>query len=186
METLEQSYIFCGDYSNLNDPIEGFFSLGSTVQVPAEQAIKAISDMIGVGSFCEAHDNELMWAHYADQFRGICIAYDFRRLISELPDDVYFARMHYAERFPVIGDLRREPEILARRVLSYKNYRWVYEREWRMLGPKGPIAYKTRKSIRRVYLGPRITTRIAGRRREVRGHEHPGHRHDARRLLDQS
>jgi DUF2971 family protein len=156
IETLDKSYIFCGVYSNLNDPMEGFFNLASKAQVLVEQAIKGISDTIGVGSFCEAHDNELMWAHYADQFRGICIAYDFRRLISELPDDVYFARMHYAERFPVIGESRREPDILAMRVLSYKNYRWAYEREWRMFGPKGPIAYKTRKSIRCVYLGPRI------------------------------
>ena len=52
----------------------------------------------------------------------------------------------------------QDPEILARRVLSYKNYRWVYEREWRMFGPKGQIRYKTRKSIRRVYLGHRVTT----------------------------
>jgi len=155
IETIAKSYIYCGAYANLNDPMEGFFNLASKAQAVVERAIKDMSAKIGVGSFCEACDNELMWAHYADQFRGICIAYDFRRLISELPDDVYFTRMHYAERFPVIGESRREPDILAMRVLSYKNYRWAYEREWRMFGVKGPIAYKTRKSIRCVYVGPR-------------------------------
>jgi hypothetical protein len=161
LETLQQSYIYCGDYSKLNDPMEGIFDLGSTLAETqasrsVKQAISALTADVGIGSFCEAPDNELMWAHYADQFKGICIAYNFRQLLSELPDDVYFTRMNYAERMPIVGVSRQDPEVLALRVLSYKNYRWVYEREWRMFGPKGAIHYKTAKSLRRVYLGHRV------------------------------
>ena len=161
METLQQSYIYCGDYSQLNDPMEGIFDLGNTLAETrasrsVKRAITAVTAHVGIGSFCEAHDNELMWAHYADQFRGICIAYNFRQLLGELPDDVHFTRMNYAERMPVVGVSRQDPEVLARRVLSYKNYRWVYEREWRMFGPKGQIRYKTTQTVRRVYLGHRV------------------------------
>ena len=162
METLEQSYIYCGEYSKLNDPMEGFFELSGTLaKTPTSRSVRqAIADMtasVGISSFCEAHANELMWAHYADQFRGICIAYNFRRLLVELPDDVYFTRMHYTERIPVVGVSRQEPDNLAKRVLSYKNYRWGYEREWRMFGPKGKVPYTTREAIRHVYLGYRAT-----------------------------
>ena len=165
LETLQQNYIYCGDYSKLNDPMEGIFDLGSTLAETqasrsVKQAISALTADVGIGSFCEAHDNELMWAHYADQFKGICIAYNFRQLLSELPDDVYFTRMNYAERMPIVGVSRQDPEVLALRVLSYKNYRWVYEREWRMFGPKGPIYYKTAKSLRRVYLGHRVPAAV--------------------------
>ena len=140
--------------------MEGFFGLGSALaETPTSGSVRqAIVDMtasIGIGSFCEAYDNELMWAHYADQFRGICIAYNFRELLGELPDDVHFTRLYYTERIPVVGISRQEPENLAKRVLSYKNHRWAYEREWRMFAPKGVVPYKTRKSIRHVYLGYR-------------------------------
>jgi hypothetical protein len=171
--TIEQNYIYCGGYAALNDPMEGFFGQDGAFARTREgrrikRAIDAVTPNIGIGSFCEAHDNELMWAHYADQFRGICIAYDFRRLIAELADDVYFARMNYAERLPIVGLSRREPEILAMRVLSYKNHRWGYEREWRMFAPTvGAIHYKSRKAIRRVHLGHRVG-QPAGRRLRAR------------------
>lgn len=161
VETIAQNYIYCGAFSNLNDPMEGVFDLGGTFARTragrdARKAIDAMSARIGIGSFCEAPDNELMWAHYADQFRGMCIAYNFRQLLVELPDDVHFARMNYAERIPVLGLSRREPDILAMRVLSYKNHRWVYEREWRMFAPLGKAHYRSRKAIRRIYLGHRV------------------------------
>jgi hypothetical protein len=79
--------------------------------------------------------------------------------------------MHYTERMPVVGISRQEPDNLAKRVLSYKNYRWGYEREWRMFGPLGKIYYKTQASIRHVYLGPRATeaerTKVETRLRAV-------------------
>jgi hypothetical protein len=56
-----------------------------------------------------------MSEHYADQFGGICIAYSLERLLRNLPDNVSFVRMYADE--------------LAKMVLSYKNYRWFYERE---------------------------------------------------------
>ena len=84
----------------------------------------------------------------------------------ELPDDVYFTRLYYTEKIPVVGISRQEPENLAKRVLSYKNHRWAYEREWRMFAPKGEVHYKSRKSIRHVYLGYRAAD---DERKEVEG-----------------
>lgn len=163
IEALKEKYIYCGEYFNLNDPMEGLFDLSRRLAAtPTSRAIKkAIVDMsadVGIGSFCEANDSELMWAHYANQFKGICISYDFRRLIAELPDDAFFTRMHYTERVPTVGISKRDPDFLAKRVLSYKNYRWGYEREWRIFAPKGKVPYTSHKSVRRVYLGARISS----------------------------
>ena len=158
---LESTSIYCGDYSKLNDPMEGFFDISRLVKASAtskkiEAAIKSESADVGISSFSETQDNELMWAHYANQFTGICIAYNFPRLRRELPTDVYFSRMHYTEKIPIVGITRKKPDALAKRVLSYKNHRWLYEREWRMFGPKGLVKYKSHSCIRRVYLGFRI------------------------------
>lgn len=98
-----------------------------------------------------------MWAHYADQFRGICIAYTFSKLLRYMAPEVSFVRMFYNETEPTIHRTHKEPDHLAKMVLSYKNYRWLYEREWRMFAPLGRAYYRNTASVTSVYLGSRIT-----------------------------
>ena len=43
-----------------------------------------------------------MWAHYADQFRGMCVKYRLRRLLNGLPDKISVTRMMYLEVEPVL------------------------------------------------------------------------------------
>jgi hypothetical protein len=49
-------------------------------------------------------------------------------------------------------------------VLSYKNYRWLYEREWRMFEPPGKARYGDKACVSRIYLGSRID---AGKRNKI-------------------
>jgi hypothetical protein len=117
-------------------------------------------------SFGEVHDHELMWAHYADKYSGICIAYSFSKLLDNLDDDISFVRMYYNEMVPIVRHNRQEPEDTAKMVLSYKNYRWLYEREWRMFAPQGKADYGNKSCITHVYLGSRVDT--AKRARMIR------------------
>jgi len=110
------------------------------------------------------HDHELMWAHYADQYRGICIAYSFAKLLDSLGDDVSFVRMYYNEIVPIVRHSRQEPADVAKMVLSYKNYRWLYEREWRMFAPLGKAPYDDKSCVTRLYLGSRIAS---GKRNKI-------------------
>jgi Protein of unknown function (DUF2971) len=73
-------------------------------------------------SFSEVRNHELMWAHYADQFKGICISYSLSKLLKRLARDVSFVRMFYNETMPIVHRSNKEPSQLARMVLSYKNY----------------------------------------------------------------
>ncbi|MBA3448029.1 MAG: DUF2971 domain-containing protein [Pseudaminobacter sp.] len=41
-----------------------------------------------------------MWAHYSDEFAGICVAYRFARLREALSDEVTFSRVSYADKPP--------------------------------------------------------------------------------------
>lgn len=121
------------------------------------QLIVDKKSQIGMCSFSEVRNHELMWAHYTEQFTGICISYGFSKLLSHLPKDVSFARMFYNETEPTVHTTRKEPGDLARMVLSYKNYRWLYEREWRMFAPQGRAYYGDTKCVTGVYLGSRIS-----------------------------
>jgi hypothetical protein len=161
VEAIEGSYLFCAAYRTLNDPMEGLFSSSQHFKESKDyrairESIRDNKSRIGMCSFSEVRNHELMWAHYADQFKGICIAYSLSKLLKELPEDVRFVRMFYNETVPTIHRSNKDPSQLARMVLSYKNYRWLYEREWRMFAPLGEAPYKHAACVARVYLGSRM------------------------------
>lgn len=109
-------------------------------------------------SFSEVRNHELMWAHYADQFSGVCVSYSFSKLQRLLPDNVSFVRMFYDETEPTVHSTRKRHGDLAKMVLSYKNHRWLYEREWRMFAPeRGEVRYRDTACVTTVYLGSRIS-----------------------------
>jgi hypothetical protein len=64
--------------------------------------------------------------------------------------------MYYNEMVPIVRHRRQEPNDVAKMVLSYKNYRWLYEREWRMFSSQGKVDYSDKSCVTRVYLGSRI------------------------------
>src|ERR1700693_5168873 len=161
LEAIEAGYLFCAAYNTLNDPIEGLFSSSKLLRESEDyRAIrKSIRDKksnTGMCSFSEAHNHELMWAHYADEFRGICIAYSLSKLLEALAYDVSLVRMFYNESEPTIRHAAQGPSERARMVLSYKNYRWLYEREWRMFAPLGKSLYHDTQCVTDVYLGCRM------------------------------
>lgn len=162
LEAIEEGYLYCAAFGTLNDPMEGLFSTSRSLrESDSHRAIRAsVRDNkahIGMCSFSEVQNHELMWAHYADQFRGICISYSLSKLLKGLPKEVTFVRMFYNETEPTIHRTSDEPGQLAKMVLSYKNYRWLYEREWRMFAPLGKAYYQDTRCVTRVYLGSRIT-----------------------------
>jgi hypothetical protein len=157
VEAIRRAAVHCAPYSFMNIPMEGFYTSSRRLRESAncksiESLIASNEAMLGICPLSEVHNNELMWAHYADQFRGICIVYRFSSLLSNLGGDIEFIRLTYRENTSTV----KSPEYLAKRVLSCKNYRWLYEREWRMLAVQCLTTYKRVKCVQCVYLGSRI------------------------------
>lgn len=165
INAIESASLHCAAYSDLNDPMEGLYS--STVLQRKSKHFEEIRAIVadkqsahGICSFSEVNNNELMWAHYANEFRGICIGYSFGSLLSRLPDDVEFVRLNYSEKAPTLQTLMG-PVHSARRALSCKSYKWLYEREWRMFARQGLSYYNDVHCVRTVYLGSRIDPKNA-------------------------
>jgi hypothetical protein len=163
MNCIKQAYLYCANFKQMNDPMEGFYSESTLLENTPDielirRAITSGKTKIGMCAFSEVFNHELMWAHYADQFRGICIAYEFYRLRHHLSDGVSFSRIYYNEEVPKVGRKEKSPDIdeITKMILSYKNYRWLYEREWRMFASKGRVDYKEPRCVARVYIGSRV------------------------------
>jgi hypothetical protein len=166
LAAIEEGYIWAAAYNQMNDPMEGTFyarrqGSGDLYFQTILESIREGKQRAGIACFSETPTNELMWAHYADEFRGICIAYDFSDLRESLEENAAFSRLFYTETPPKLDLGKNDLETDVRRVLSSKSHRWGYEREWRMFTPQvGRMAYRNRGTVRTIYFGHRIDTEI--------------------------
>ncbi len=85
-------------------------------------------ESIGVFSASARNDSVLMWSHYADNHRGICLELD----PSAVPPNVQFHRTQYQAKRPVIN-LFRDRREANRLAAGVKSCEWEYEQEWRLV-----------------------------------------------------
>jgi len=162
LHAICEKYVFCTHIKQMNDPMEGshresalFQKFRSYESRVAE--IDVVKDMLGIASFSEVFDHEPMWAHYASNFTGICVAYSFQKLMKQLPDEYEFIRMTYSEKPPILLWSKKGASANAKLALSTKTLRWMNEREWRLVrSSAGKAKYETTNCVTHVYLGSRI------------------------------
>lgn len=125
--------------------------------------VRAAREELGILSLCDAPDNMLLWAHYADEHRGAALEIDVGELtLSEVGSDNVqcLAEVIYSDkRVDYIAE--RMPLWMT---LVYKSGAWAYEREWRLLKSLSTLRKKTgdvfvlelpAKAIRSVVFGAR-------------------------------
>ena len=104
----------------------------------------------GVCCFSSVVDNPLLWSHYGDQHRGLCIGYNRdRNPVPKLHKVEYGGSRVVTTSLIAEAHLVKDPksqELLNRSVLLRKASPWRYEREWRLIGNRGtkdsPLALK--------------------------------------------
>jgi Protein of unknown function (DUF2971) len=162
IDVIRQQYLWLSQYRALNDPMEGFYAASRRVR--ADENYRQVTyDLlnakrnIGICSFSETKENELMWAHYASNYAGICVAYRPIALVAGLPEDTHLVRLAYGSVPPGVSGLEAaDVQGAARKILSHKKSSWVYEREWRVLGQPGRLNIVSNSCAKEVYLGSRI------------------------------
>lgn len=93
--------------------------------------------------FSETKDSILMWSHYANYHKGICISYNFEELQNNFKSknffELYYKKHDFNELFPVYYT-KNFPKIDASNTLKtltqaiFTKYKdWEYEKEWRIL-----------------------------------------------------
>jgi hypothetical protein len=100
-----------------------------------------------------------MWSHYTNNYSGICVGYSPQNLMDGLPDTAHLVRVAYGTKPPDINakDAANSNKA-AIKVLSHKKASWLYEREWRVLGPIHHVNIKTKACLREVRLGMNVNS----------------------------
>ena len=172
LDAIRDGYVFCPTIDRLNDPMEGSHRESSMLRETPNLArtieeVRNARSQLGVASFSETYRHEPMWAYYAGNFEGMCVAYSLRQLLKALPPDHDFVRMSYSEKPPMLLRGGRSADQRARLVLSAKTVRWASEREWRLISPgTGPARYGPAACVTRIYLGARAE-RLADRIEDI-------------------
>lgn len=97
-----------------------------------ERASAESAEQTGVYCLSELADNVLMWSHYADNHKGICLRFDIGR--SPVCDIHGAVDVIYQPERPHLPILRTDDdEFSAFNALRVKADFWAYEKEWRIL-----------------------------------------------------
>ena len=145
--------LFCADWKNLNDPMEGMFAYSTSSN---SQQVKRVVKGIGnekrrykVCSLSADFQSHLLWSHYAGGFDGLAIEVD---LPDQHPD---IRRVEYRGVFAFLDiDSVVDEDEAARRILFSKYQEWNYEQEIRVLSNE-PF-FELNRPIRRVIAGHRM------------------------------
>lgn len=117
------------------------------------QAAKKIVRKKGLACFLSNCDNLLMWAHYADAHKGVCLKFDV------LDDTTFFSpakAVRYTQEYPEYDYLDDKNEFVNEMFFTKSN-EWRYEGEVRVLkNQKGNYSFNP-KALKEVILGCKIT-----------------------------
>lgn len=130
------------DFENMED------KLIDMIQEINNRIFQLIDDKFGVIALTYLDNDPLMWSHYADSHRGMCIEYDFEEYLLETEDvkSLIFPIEYSKERVSIDENILDQVDIrdfdgkgkeditkLFVRGLFTKNIAWKIEKEWRSI-----------------------------------------------------
>ncbi len=136
LNAIRKNHLWCSQFVQLNDPMEGIFGMTPTAarapdgpQIPQE--VQSVMRQMGVCCFSDTYENDLMWIHYAGEYRGICVEYSAHDLDDGLTE-VCAVRVQYDIQVPILRATEAsDHQQAAIKALSSKKSDLYYEREWR-------------------------------------------------------
>ena len=150
--------------------IESFIKESASMQkepyreATLESILKAIDNTIGILCLTENPNNLLMWAHYADSHKGLCIEFDeknkfFDQRNKENEFRNYLRKVSYSQNRPevVLFDAvakNNDLESWITQIFWTKCQDWEYEKEWRIIKTLNESKNIKEKDGEKIYLFP--------------------------------
>lgn len=121
-----------------------------------------IGQLCGVLSLSRRNDDPLMWAHYGDSCKGMCIGieFDFDELVRS---DFIPLWVDYKEELPLLSPAdffdRQHAAVMDMLQTFYatKHVSWKHEAEFRLVSKTGDIALNVPGRITEVILGEKVS-----------------------------
>lgn len=124
-----------------------------------EQLREAWGEWLAASAVCcfsEVSDHPLMWGHYADSHKGVCLVFDE---FADLRGGWFAFPVAYSESRPRVNLTQLNDPDVAVAALCLKSDHWCYEREQRMIGWHEAAGYRKfpQQALKGIILGAKIT-----------------------------
>jgi hypothetical protein len=135
VDIIVNSRLYAASYDKMNDPMEGGYSFPKTY---SDEQIKELEAVIAEQKFCSlsaSNNIDLMWAHYANGNRGICIGVTLKE--TRRAGEAYW--VNYDGPPNLIHNCDQNTQDRARKILRHKSDCWDYEEEVRVFSNYGHL-----------------------------------------------
>jgi len=120
---------------------QGAYLLNIVEQVPANEAAAILEPLVvdtfrtktALYSVSAIPDDVLMWSHYSDSHKGVCLEFD----ANVDPPWLTAFPVSYSETIPTLNFYTDNEIERVRAVMLTKAQRWKYEAEWRCVDVNG-------------------------------------------------
>jgi len=125
-------------YSNENEDLEPYNYKKYRYQQAIQEEIVSVFRK-GVWCLSSKYDSPLMWSHYANNHKGICIEYDMSDVDDGVAKKIIYGgsrnlKVSLIEQWLDTGKMPNEIEDVC---MLTKSRDWRYESEWRLFGKIG-------------------------------------------------
>lgn len=162
----------CNNTSD-RDPVWLFYqksSIAESCKSSVEDMLKLIKDTAKVCCFnrdwgeTKAFHNKLMWSHYANGLRGMCLEFDSTQLDSSLESlnnseiqggVVNYSGLTKLDALKLMLDYAKNKNHGVASVLLQKCKEWEYEQEHRLVSTKNQMMYN-KESIKTIFIGQKM------------------------------
>lgn len=133
----------------------------------SNKALPLVLSQYGITCFSKNYNNLLMWSHYAESHKGMCIGFDLEKLYFGLRDLVTESTIlcvKYSRKFEPVNYFEEKYSVLN--CMRVKSHHWKYEKEIRIT--ISPINFSKSNSIllpieagsiNRIYFGSKMSTK---------------------------
>lgn len=109
-----------------------------------QEAITKFRAIRGISCFSEKNDELLMWAHYADKYKGFCLEFSGSSTIFDKAIKVDYSHtipsLTAENQFEIFAN--NNFERILEKLFCTKSASWSYECEWRLLHANAGVKYK--------------------------------------------
>jgi len=146
-----------GDYTKDKD-VEGYYQGMLTSHI--NQQLDKIMKNKGVLSLAGQWDSPLMWSHYADEHKGICIEYDISSSVRGAPKEIDYEGNRGISVSTLLDWIFKNSKSAENEIESKYFYtkanQWKYEDEWRYLNSsQGSVSAPF--NVKSIYFGMRCS-----------------------------
>jgi len=136
--------------TQFNDPFDCRLNVRGETDDELRRQMDAVTESIEIFCLSECNGNLLMWSHYGDAHRGVCLEYSTSEgsLFGCSLDQVA-----YADAYPELSVTDNVDLNWTRTYLSTKSDDWKYEKEWRIFYRTGGVHLAPSKDLSAVILG---------------------------------